>query len=347
MTRVLVAMSGGVDSSVAALLLKEAGHDVVGVFMRNGVSGAGPAAAKSCCSASDAKDARTVADRLGVPFYAVDYAQEFGRLIDHFANQYRQGRTPNPCVLCNQDLKFGHLFSLAKAVEAETVATGHYARVEAGRLLRSRDQDKDQTYYLFGVDREALGRVRFPLGDLTKAEVRERAAAAGLCTADKVESMEICFVTSGDYRDVVRARGGAGKAGVFLDVEGRVLGRHEGVSGFTVGQRRGLPALGRPPYVKEIRAETGAVVLCEREGLLADQALVEGVNWLVEPATGGLEADVKVRARSPVTPAEVLPDHQDPSRAQVRFRQPVAAVTPGQAAVFYRGDLVLGGGWIA
>lgn len=342
-------MSGGVDSSVAALLLKEAGHDVVGVFMRNGVSGEGPARTKSCCSTADARDARAVADRLGVPFYAVDYAREFGRLIDHFAAEYRQGRTPNPCVLCNQDLKFGHLFTLAKAVEAEAVATGHYARLDAGRLLRPRDRHKDQTYYLFGVDRQALGQVRFPLGDLTKAEVREHAAAAGLATAAKAESMEICFVTSGDYRDVVRGRGGTGKPGAFLDEAGRVLGQHRGVGEFTVGQRRGLPALGKPHYVKEIHADTGAVVLCEREGLRRQQALVAGVNWLVEPpgAPGGLTAEVKVRARSPAEAAAVEPDPEDPSRVRVRFRRPVTAITPGQAAVFYRGDLVLGGGWIA
>ena len=342
-------MSGGVDSSVAALLLKDAGHEVVGVFMRNGVFRDGPARTKTCCSASDARDAATVADRLGVPFYAVDYALEFGRLIDHFAAEYRRGRTPNPCVLCNQDLKFGHLFSLADAVGADAVATGHYARVAGGQLLRARDADKDQTYYLFGVDRHALGRVRFPLGHLTKAQVRRRAAAAGLVTADKPESMDICFVTSGDYRDLVRSRGGIGKAGVFLDGDGNVVGQHQGVGGFTVGQRRGLPALGKPHYVREIRADTGAVVLCERQGLLQDSALVRGVNWLVDPPSepaSGLAAEVKVRARTAAVPARIHVDGQDPSLAQVRFDQPVGAITPGQAAVFYRGDLVLGGGWI-
>jgi tRNA-uridine 2-sulfurtransferase len=349
MSRVLVAMSGGVDSSVAALLLKEAGHEVVGVFMRNGVSGAGPARSKSCCSASDARDARAVADRLQVPFYSVDYAAEFSRLIDHFAAEYRRGRTPNPCVLCNQDLKFGHLFSLADAVGADAVATGHYARIQGGQLLRPRDRDKDQTYYLFGVARDALPRVHFPLGDLTKAEVRRRAAAAGLETADKPESMDICFVTSGDYRDVVRSRGGTGKAGVFLDQAGRVVGHHQGVGEFTVGQRRGLPALGKPYYVQEICPESGAVVLCPREGLLREHALVRGVHWLVDPPPGPgstLRAQVKVRARSAAAPAEVRLDTQDPSLARVSFHEGVGAITPGQAAVFYRGDLVLGGGWL-
>lgn len=334
---------------MAALLLKDAGHDVVGVFMRNGVVGDGAARSKSCCSASDARDAAAVADRLGVPFYAVDYAAEFGRLMDHFAAEYRRGRTPNPCVLCNQDLKFGHLFSLAEAVGADTVATGHYARVCDGQLMRATDANKDQTYYLFGVDRNALSRVHFPLGDLTKAEVRERAVAAGLVTAEKPESMDICFVTSGDYREVVRRRGGTGKAGVFLDGGGNVVGEHQGVSGFTVGQRRGLPALGKPHYVQAIHADTGTVVLCERQGLLQDTALVRGVNWLVDPpsAPGSeLAAEVKVRARTGAAPARIHVDGQDPSLSRVLFDQPIGAITPGQAAVFYRGDLVLGGGWI-
>lgn len=343
-SRVLAALSGGVDSSVAALLLQEAGFDVVGVFMRNGVSAtAGKAAAKSCCSASDARDAERVADRLGIPFYAVDYAQEFGALIDHFAAEYRRGRTPNPCVLCNQELKFGHLFSLAEAVGADAVATGHYARVVDGRLLRARDDDKDQTYYLFGVDRAALRRVHFPLGALTKAEVRARARAAGLATAEKPESMDICFVTSGRYRDVVQARGGGGRSGRFVDVEGRELGRHDGVDGFTVGQRRGLPALGAPHFVREIRADLGDVVICPRAGLLAERALVRGVNWLVPPPPA-FDAQVKIRARSPAAAARVTPG--DSGAASVEFREPVMAITPGQAAVFYVGDTVFGGGWL-
>ncbi len=349
-------MSGGVDSSVAALLLQEAGHEVVGVFMRNGVTDRGLAGApsptsRSCCSAADARDARSVAERLGAPFYAIDYAPEFSRLIEHFAAEYRRGRTPNPCVLCNQDLKFGHLFSLVEALGADAVATGHYARVEGGCLLRSTDADKDQTYYLFGIDRAALrdGRVWFPLGSLTKTEVRRRAAVAGLATADKAESMEICFVTSGDYRDVVRSRGGAGKAGVFLDEDGNVVGRHQGVGAFTVGQRRGLPALGKPRYVKEIHGDTGVVVLCDGAGLLEDRALVRSVNWLLDPEPepgASLSAEVKVRARSAAAAAEIRVDAQDPSVVRIRFQRPVAAISPGQAAVFYRGDLVLGGGWI-
>ncbi len=343
--RVLCAMSGGVDSSVAALLLQQQGHDVVGVFMRNGVAGKS-AQEKSCCSASDARDAALVADRLGMPFYAVDYADEFAALMDHFAAEYRRGRTPNPCVLCNQQLKFGHLFRLADELGAAAVATGHYARVAAGRLLTARDAAKDQTYYLFGIERAALARTIFPLGELTKPEVRAVAAAAGVRTAQKPESMEICFVTSGDYRDVVRARGGIGRAGRFVDAYGAELGRHDGVDGFTVGQRRGLPALGVPHYVAAIDADSGDVTLVPRAGLDRGAAAVDGVHWLVDPPAVGdqVAAEVKVRARHAAVPATiaVLPG----GAARLEFASPVTAVTPGQAAVFYSGEQVLGGGWI-
>ncbi|MEY4674498.1 MAG: hypothetical protein RL148_2282 [Planctomycetota bacterium] len=346
MTRTLVAMSGGVDSSVAALLLQQQGHEVVGVFMRNGVSGKGGASEKSCCSASDARDAAVVAERLGMPFYAMDYSREFGALMDHFAAEYRSGRTPNPCVLCNTELKFGHLLQLARDLGADAVATGHYARTESGRLLRPVDRDKDQTYYLFGVERAALTRMLFPLGSLHKAEVRAMAERAGLPTARKLESMEICFVTSGDYRDVVRSRGGGGRPGRFVDAAGIELGRHDGVDGFTIGQRRGLPALGVPHYVGRIDAASGDVVLVPREGLARRHALVRGLNWLVEPPGVGVpvRAAVQVRARSAAAPATVTV--QEEGVALVDFDAPVDAVTPGQAAVFHDGELVLGGGWI-
>lgn len=338
-------MSGGVDSSVVAMLLQRQGHDVVGVFMRNGVAGKS-AEEKSCCSASDARDASVVAARLGVPFYAVDYREEFAALMDHFAAEYRRGRTPNPCVLCNQQLKFGHLFSIADDVGCEAVATGHYARVVDGELHRARDANKDQTYYLFGIERQALRRTLFPLGELTKPEVRILAAEAGLVTAEKPESMEICFVTSGDYRDVVRARGGAGRPGRFVAADGRELGRHDGVDGFTVGQRKGLPALGVPHFVARIDPESGDVTLVTRDGIERQEALVLGVRWLCdEPAAGSqVAASVKVRARHDAVPATVVPDGR--GGALVRFAAPVAAVTPGQAAVFYAGDRVLGGGWL-
>ncbi|MCB9869597.1 MAG: tRNA 2-thiouridine(34) synthase MnmA [Planctomycetes bacterium] len=344
MTRVLLAMSGGVDSSACAVLLQQAGHEVVGVFMRNGVAGAEAEKAKSCCSASDARDAAAVADRLGIAFYSVDYATEFAGLIEHFAAEYRRGRTPNPCVLCNQQLKFGHLFTLARSVGAERVATGHYARVADGRLHRAEDRAKDQSYYLFGIDRAVLDKVVFPIGALSKDEVRERAAAAGLRTAHKPESMDICFVTAGDYRDVVRQRGGAGRPGVIVDGSGHEVGRHDGVDGFTVGQRRGLPALGAPHYVRRIDPTTGVVEVCRKDGLLADTAAVRGVNWLIDPPREPIAAEVQIRARSAAEPAWLEPG--EGQTVTVRFDAPVSAVTPGQAAVFYRGDQVLGGGWL-
>jgi len=337
-------MSGGVDSSVVALMLQQQGHDVVGVFMRNGVAGKS-AQEKSCCSASDARDASVVADRLGIPFYAVDYEQEFARLMDHFAAEYRAGRTPNPCVLCNQDLKFGHLFRLADDVGAEMVATGHYAVAEDGELHLAADPDKDQTYYLFGVDRAALKRTLFPLGGMTKAEVRKVAGDAGLVTAEKAESMDICFVTSGDYRDVVRTRGGAGKPGKFVDAFGKELGEHSGLDGFTIGQRRGLPALGTPHYVAAIEPDTGNVTLVPREGLSRKLMFVDGVHWLTDAPkdSEAIRCDVKVRARHTPVAADVIPDG---SKARIEFSEPVDAITPGQAAVFYRGTQCLGGSWI-
>ena len=342
--RVLVAMSGGVDSSVAALLLQRAGHELVSVFMRNGVAGKS-AQEKSCCSASDARDAAVVADRLGMPFYAVDYAAEFGALMDHFAAEYRRGRTPNPCVLCNQQLKFGQLFRVADDVGADAVATGHYARVVDGELRLARDANKDQTYYLFGIERAALARTLFPLGELTKPEVRALANEAGLVTAEKPESMEICFVTSGDYRDVVRARGGGGTPGRFVARDGRVLGQHDGVDGFTIGQRKGLPALGTPHFVVSIDAGSGDVTLVPRDGMSANAMAVAGVHWLVDAPRDGqpVSAHVKVRARHAAVPA-VITAHG--THARVEFVQPVTAITPGQAAVFYDGDRVLGGAWI-
>lgn len=339
-------MSGGVDSSVAALLLQRQGHDVVGVFFRNGVSGSGPAAEKSCCSASDARDAALVCDRLGMPFYSVDYEKEFGSLIDHFADEYRRGRTPNPCVLCNQQLKFGHVFSLAKDLAADAVATGHYARCENGALRRGKDRNKDQSYYLFGIDRSVLPQVLFPLGDLDKQEVRRIAEEASLRTAQKAESMEICFVTSGDYRDVVQQRGGTGKHGRVLDGDGKEVARHDGIDAFTIGQRRGLPALGTPHYVARIDAESGDVTVLPRQGLHQQHARVAGVRWLIEPPSreGELRAAVQVRARSEAVMATLR--LMGDAVVAVAFDEPVFAITPGQAAVFYDGDRVLGGGFL-
>ncbi|MCA8971964.1 MAG: tRNA 2-thiouridine(34) synthase MnmA, partial [Planctomycetes bacterium] len=255
MARILCALSGGVDSSVAAWLLQQEGHEVLGVLLRNGVeaeprddTGCGDHAKQSCCSASDARDASRVADRLGLAFWALDYAKEFGTIIDRFHDDYRHGRTPSPCVLCNQDLKFGELFALADGLGVDAVATGHYARLEAGTIARARDRHKDQSYFLFGIEASRVPRLRFPLGELTKSDVRELARQAGLQTAEKRESMELCFVPTGDYRDVLRARAPL-RPGRFVDKDGRDLGAHDGFEAYTIGQRRGLPALGSKHYV--------------------------------------------------------------------------------------------------
>jgi tRNA-specific 2-thiouridylase len=348
--KVLVAMSGGVDSSVAALLLKDQGYAPIGVFMRSGVTIREDAAgAPRCCSVQDAEDARRVAGELGIPFYVLDFARDFDRLIARFCEEYGRGRTPNPCILCNRDLKFGRLFRYADLVEAALVATGHYARVEweAGRwrLKRGLDRAKDQSYVLFPIGPARLDRVRLPLGELAKPEVRAIARRAGLPVRDKPESQDICFVT-GSIGDLIRARRpDLVRPGPILDAAGRELGRHEGVVHFTIGQRKGLGlALGRPHYVTGIRAEAAAVVIGPHEALAARGLAAEEMVWHDAPPAEPVRAEVQVRYRHAAAPAWVT--RLDGGRAEVRFDEPQYAVTPGQAAVVYRDDRLLGGGWI-
>ncbi len=348
--KVLVAMSGGVDSSVAAHLLAEAGHQPVGVFMRSGVAlRETEDGVPRCCSAADAEDARRVAGRLGIPFYVLNFAPDFERLIDRFCAEYGRGRTPNPCVLCNRDLKFGRLFEYADLVGAAFVATGHYARVEwtAGRwrLKRGLDREKDQSYVLFPVPPQRLERVRLPLGEMRKADVRDLARRLRLPVRDKPESQEICFVT-GTIGELVRERRPElVRPGPILDLEGNELGRHDGVVHYTVGQRRGLGvAMGEPRYVVEIRPETAAVVIGPAEALASRGLVAEGMVWHERVPAEPIRADVQIRYRHPAAPAWV--ERLDGGRADVRFDEPVRAVAPGQAAVLYRDDRVLGGGWI-
>ncbi|MCO6439174.1 MAG: tRNA 2-thiouridine(34) synthase MnmA [Phycisphaerae bacterium] len=411
--KVVVAMSGGVDSSVAAALLVEQGYEVVGLFMRVG-SHAGerqqargngqqertcdvriendstapislapsttniedvrqgthptknaaqetPAGRerRGCCSAADAGDARFVAGKLGVPFYALNFEADFARIIDHFAAEYAAGRTPNPCVTCNDQLKFGKLLDYADAVGAKYVATGHYARIgeRAGRrvLCRARDARKDQSYVLFGVRRPVLDRVIFPLGDLIKDDVRRIAAEHGFPNADKPDSVEICFVPNDDYTEVVRARRPeAFVPGEVVDPTGKVIGRHEGIGNYTIGQRRGLGiAAGRPVYVTALNVLSNTVTLGDAEHLHSPSLIAERCNFLVDihdlqdfprDANGGFRAAVKIRYLHTAAPATVHP--LEGGRARVVFDEPQRAVTPGQAAVFYDGDVVLGGGWI-
>jgi tRNA-specific 2-thiouridylase len=343
-------MSGGVDSSVAAWLLQRAGYDLVGLFMRNGVHvDAAEARKKSCCSVGDARDARMVAAGLGIPFQAVDLADEFGSIIRYFLAEYSAGKTPNPCAVCNRDLKFGKLFAFARELGADWVATGHYARVEhdSGRphVLRGRDRGKDQSYQLFCVREENLARTLLPLGDMEKSSVRAAAAEAGLRTAEKPDSQEICFVPSNDYRQLLEQHGVELHPGELVDTAGKVLGRHEGTEHFTIGQRRGLGvAAGVPLYVVEIRPASGTVVLGTASECGSDALVAGELNWIgFDPPRAPFRAEVQVRYRHQAAPAtvEVAGD-----TAHVVFDAPEVAVAPGQGAALYHGERLLGGGWI-
>jgi len=347
--RVVVAMSGGVDSSVAAALLVEQGLDVIGVTLRL-VGGS-----SRCCSLDDAEDARRVAERLGIRFYVADYADAFRReVMEPFADSYLAGRTPIPCVGCNQRFKFRQLLERSRALGAAAVATGHYARIErdpasgALALLRGSDPRKDQSYFLFDLRPEQLAQLRFPVGALAKHEVRERARALGLATADKPESQELCFVPDGNTAAAVeRLRPGrAPGTGEVVDEAGHVVGHHEGIHHFTVGQRRGLAiAVGERVYVKSIDAARNRVTIAPGAALGARGARVSGVSWVAGVAPDApLRATVRIRYRHAGAKASVEALTGD--SVSVVFDEPVVAVAPGQAAVFYDGDSVLGGGWI-
>ncbi len=347
-------MSGGVDSSVAAALLAEQGHEVVGLFMRIGQhtpedTGDDATRHQGCCSAADSADARRVAGLLGLPFYALNFQTDFDRIIERFVDEYTRGRTPNPCVICNHDLKFGKLLRYADTIGAEYVATGHYARIlrEEGefKLARARDRHKDQSYVLFGVEREVLRRTLFPLGDLTKDEVRTLARERGLAVHDKPDSTEICFVPDRDYARVVRERRpDVVRPGEVHDQHGAVVGTHEGVAHFTIGQRRGLRiAMGTPVYVTDLDAKTHTVTIGAKEDLLRRALRATDVNWLVDPPTDSFRAHAQIRYHHAAAPAVIDPDGDS---FTVCFDTPQPAITPGQAVVLYNGDTVLGGGWI-
>jgi tRNA-specific 2-thiouridylase len=347
--RVVVGMSGGVDSSVAAALLVEQGFEVIGVTMHLAGS------QSRCCSLDDADDARRVAEALGIRFYVANYKDRFrAEVIEPFADAYLAGKTPIPCVACNDRFKFSHLLARARALGADAVATGHYARIErdessgAVRLLRGADAKKDQSYFLFRLSAGQLRHTHFPIGALSKPEVRARARALGLATAEKHESQEICFVPDGDYARVVEEiRPGAARGGELVDASsGEVLGTHAGVHRFTVGQRRGLGGgAAEPRYVVGVDAARARVLVGNEAALAAQGARLAGVCWTAESAPRGeLRAEVQVRYRHAPVAATIAPDAS--GGACVAFETPVRAVSPGQAAVFYRGDELLGGGWI-
>ena len=386
--RVVLAMSGGVDSSAAAVLLQQQGYEVIGLFMRSGATDdsqetvcrtsltaelpiLNPKAHKQgCCSASDAADARRVADSLDIPFHALNFQDAFGRIKDYFADEYLAGRTPNPCVMCNNWLKFGKLWEFAQSVGADHIASGHYARVASDQgpgmssansdsltarpsslaprpsLLRGRDRSKDQSYVLFGINKAILDRVIFPVGDFEKTEIREFARQTGLRVADKPDSQEICFIPDNDYVGFLdRYRGPQETAGEIVDTDGNVLGQHDGFQQFTVGQRKGLGlAFGTPRYVVAVEPTTRRVVIGMRDDLMEPTLEADRMNWLVDDVPARFACHAQIRSQHQAAAAEV--EVLDEDRVRVFFTEPQFGVAPGQAVVLYDGDRILGGGWI-
>ncbi len=366
MTRVVLAMSGGVDSSAAAVLLQQQGYEVIGLFMRSGATEAeacavpenplpiinAPAHKQGCCSASDAADARRVADSLDIPFHAVNFKDGFERIKDYFADEYLAGRTPNPCVMCNNWLKFGHLWDFAKSVGAEKIATGHYAQLvpdSKGQmtLTRGMDPTKDQSYVLFGIERTLLPNILFPCGDKTKVAIRDLARQTGLRNADKPDSQEICFIPDNDYAGFIeRYRGKQHTAGELVTTDGEVVGQHAGYERFTIGQRKGLGiAFGEPRFVVRIEQDTHRVIIGRREDLACVELQADRMNWLIDDLPSRIQCHAMIRYRH--TPAKAIAEVVGDDHLQVTFEEPQFGVAPGQAVVLYDDTRVLGGAWIS
>ena len=354
--RVLLGMSGGVDSSVAGYLLREQGYEVIGVTMKVWPQDCISRAEDKCCGPQAIADARGVAHSLGIPHYVVDEADQFERLvIDYFSSEYQAGRTPNPCVMCNEKLKFGNLWSKAAALGCDYIATGHYAVIEhhgdRAVLRKGIDLRKDQSYFLFSLRQPQLRRALTPLGTMRKPQIREIAHLLGLKVADKTDSQEICFVPGNDYKAFLRSHLGENEfhRGEIYDLNGNFVGEHDGLELFTIGQRKGLPGGSLlPRYVVDLDPETNRVIVGDADDLICDEFEIDRVTW--HPVAAGtdrsrpFDATVKIRYNHPGALASVTP--LEPNRACIRLQEPQRAVTPGQAAVFYDRDVVLGGGWI-
>jgi len=359
-------MSGGVDSSVSAHLLRQQGYEVVGLFMRSGATeevvcetsdDALPVISsrshkQGCCSAADAADARRVADRLDIPFHSLNFQEAFGRIKDYFTDEYFRGRTPNPCVMCNNWLKFGKLWDFAKKVGAERIATGHYAQIQtrdgenSPTLARGLDRSKDQSYVLFGIDRNLMDKILFPVGSFTKPEIRDLAREVGMNVAEKPDSQEICFIPDNDYVSFVeKYRGQRDTAGELVDTAGTVVGKHEGYERFTIGQRKRLGVtFGAPRYVVSIEADTKRVVIGTKEDLRRSRFEADRLNWLVDDLPKRFHCKAQIRYQHTAANAEVRV--LDDDRLAVEFADAQYGIAPGQAVVLYDEDRVLGGGWI-
>lgn len=357
--KIVVAMSGGVDSSVAAALLTEQGHEVIGLSMQLYDQSAGQTSFGSCCSLDDLYDARRVATAIGIPHYILNFEREFEeQVVSNFIQEYASGRTPIPCARCNSDLKFATLADRATGFGAEVVATGHYARTDRDpvtgtvRLKRGFDRAKDQSYFLFSLTQAQLARAMFPIGDVSKDVVRDYARRYNLAVADKPDSQEICFVPDDDYASFVSKRApGVAIPGAIVDEQGRAVGTHEGIHHFTVGQRKGLGLAsspdGAPRYVLALRPVDHQVVVGPKIALERTTLTASGVNWMLGRPDGPLRVTAQIRHRHQPAAAVVSPmDSATGSRAELTFDEPQTAITPGQAVVFYDGDVVLGGGWI-
>jgi len=352
-SKVVIGMSGGVDSSVAAWRLREEGHDVIGLTMKLWPQECMSRAQDQCCGPQAILDARSVARQIGIAHYVMDEQESFQRhVIDYFVNEYRSGRTPNPCVLCNERLKFGKLLEKAVSLGADYIATGHYAIVEHGerhRIFKGVDAQKDQSYFLFSLSQEQLARTLFPLGSMSKEQTRAVATKLGLKIAEKQESQEICFVTQDNYRPFLQEQGITTSPGDIVDTEGHVLGMHSGIEHFTIGQRRGLGiATGRPMYVVALDKSQNRVIVGGVDELERTECVVERCNWVsIASLNEPRMVTVKIRSQHKGIAAMINPEETNQgTRVRVRFAEPERAVTPGQAAVFYEDDCVLGGGWI-